>query len=334
MDNPQDPFLEARGLHKYFGENHVLKGLDFKIRRGEAISVIGSSGGGKSTLLRCLTFLERLDSGRIFLDGEEIVREETRNVRPELRFATKERIDGPTRKRRLFLREKTPDGGTRIKLFGVEEADFRFKRRLFAKIVRRDEEGRPLKRMSVSAYPPDDVLRRKALKMGLVFQEFNLFPHKTVLENLALAPTLVSGLSREAATELARGMLDKVGLLSKADEYPCSISGGQKQRAAIARALCMQPEILCFDEPTSALDPELTGEVLRVIRELRDEGRTMIIVTHEMNFARNVSDRIAFVAEGKIIEEGSPNDIFECPKHILTQNFIKHSNESLSPARR
>ena len=244
--------LEVRGLRKSFGENEVLKGIDFTLNHGEVLSIIGSSGGGKSTLLRCLNFLEVADAGEICVDGECV-------------------FDAA-----------------------------------------RDKGG---------------VTPEAQRSFGLVFQQFNLFPQYNVLENLTLAPHL---LDKERPMEEieaeAWSLLETVGLSDKAKSYPCEISGGQQQRVAIARALMLSPNILCFDEPTSALDPELTGEVLRVIKSLKSGDRTMVIVTHEMAFARQVSDQVMFIADGLIEEMGSPEEIFDHPKSEKLRAFL-HNDE-------
>lgn len=255
------PILEVCGLHKFFGKNEVLKGIDFNLEKGTVLSIIGSSGSGKTTLLRCLNFLETPDRGTITVNGEVISDEE--------------------------LRKKT------------------------------DEK----------------TLRKNRLHFGLVFQSFNLFPQYTVLRNLTLAAELLEKkradravLSKEL-TERAMKLLDRVGLADRADAYPCELSGGQQQRVAIARALMLNPDILCFDEPTSALDPELTGEVLKVIKGLKSSDSTMIVVTHEMTFAKNVSDRVMFMADGIIEEMGTPAEIFDQPKSPKLQGFLANSME-------
>lgn len=248
--------LEIKELRKRFGENEVLKGIDLTLKKGEVLSIIGSSGGGKTTLLRCLNFLEKANSGEIIVGGRTVY--------------------------------SARDGE---KPFIAPEAQLSF---------------------------------------GLVFQQFNLFPQYSVIENLMLAPKLRAKRSkkdepRESAEDIrarAERLLATVGLTEKADDYPCRLSGGQQQRVAIARALMLSPDILCFDEPTSSLDPELTGEVLRVIRSLKDSERTMIIVTHEMEFARNVSDRVIFIADGMIEEEGTAEEVFGSPKSEKTRAFL------------
>ena len=235
--------ISVRNLHKSFGDNEVLKGIDQEIDQGEVVVVIGPSGSGKSTFIRCLNLLEQPTQGEIYIDGEK--------------------INDP-------------------------KADI-------------------------------NALRQK---MGMVFQHFNLFPHKTVLENITLAPTLLKKDSKEGAKKAAMELLSKVGLADKADAYPSELSGGQKQRVAIARALAMNPEIMLFDEPTSALDPEMVGDVLEIMKELAKEGMTMVVVTHEMGFAREVGTRVLFMDDGIIAEEGTPEAIFSAPQNERTQNFL------------
>ena len=252
--------LEVKNLKKRFGQTEVLKGVGFSLERGEVLSIIGSSGGGKTTLLRSLNFLEIPDDGEIFIDGERV--------------------------------------------FGIED-------------------GVPV------------VNPEAQRKMGLVFQQFNLFPQYSVLGNLTLAPKLRAEAAdkkgyrknkKEIDAEIeerAMEILAVTGLTEKAEQYPCFLSGGQQQRVAIARALMLSPSVLCFDEPTSALDPELTGEVLKVIRELKNSERTMIVVTHELEFARAVSDKVIFMADGVIEEIGSPDEVFDNPKSEKTAAFLR-----------
>ena len=254
--------IKTVNLHKSFGDLHVLQGVNQTIHKGEVISVIGPSGGGKSTFLRCLNLLEKPEEGKIYFDGTEI----TGNLTAEEKQA-----------------------------------------------IRNKEMPKPEK-VNI------DIHRQK---MGMVFQQFNVFPHLTVAENITLAPKLLKGMSEEDANALAKDLLTRVGLIDKYDEMPGNLSGGQKQRLAIVRALAMEPEVMLFDEPTSALDPEMVGEVLDVIKGLVESGMTCIIVTHEMRFAEEVSDRILFIADGNILEDGTPEQVFHSPQHPRLQDFLK-----------
>ena len=235
--------IETVGLKKSFGAVSVLKGVDVQVHQGEALAVIGPSGGGKSTFLRCLNLLEEPDGGDVIFEGQKINQK-----------------------------------GTDV-----------------------------------------DVYRQK---MGMVFQHFNVFPHMTVQENITLAPVLLKKKTKAEAEAKALSLLERVGLLDKKDEYPRKLSGGQKQRLAIVRALAMEPDVMLFDEPTSALDPEMVGEVLSVIRALVKAGMTTVIVTHEMGFAREVSDRILFMSDGQIVEQGTPAELLEHPREKRTIDFL------------
>lgn len=235
--------IKVRGLHKYFGALHVLKGIDLDVARSEVVCMIGASGSGKSTLLRCINFLEKAQQGEIWIDGEKIDRKK------------------------------------------------------------------------------HDLNKIRA-EVGMVFQLFNLFPHKTALGNVIEAPIMVKKMPRDEAEREGMALLEKVGLADKAHAYPSQLSGGQQQRVAIARALAMKPKVMLFDEPTSALDPELVGEVLEVIRQLAKEGMTMVIVTHEMAFAREVADRVIYMDDGRIVEEAPPSEIFENPREERTRTFL------------
>ena len=257
---PGKPLIEVEDLHKSFGDLHVLRGITTTILKGEVVVVIGPSGGGKSTFLRCLNLLETPTSGRIWFGGEEIV-----------------------------------SGGS----------------------LQRD--GRDLR---LSHRARERNLNRYRSDMGMVFQRFNLFPHMTVLDNVTMAPRLIRGVARDIAEKKAMELLDRVGLPDKADSFPAQLSGGQMQRIAIARALAMEPRVMLFDEPTSALDPEMVGEVLAVMKELAANHMTMVIVTHEMNFAREVADRVLFLESGVILEEGPPSSIFTAPKNPRTRDFL------------
>ena len=253
LPTPAGPVVEVTGLVKNYGGLRVLHGIDFTVARGEVVAVIGPSGGGKSTLLRCVTHLEPVTGGTIRIAGKTLVQD------------------------------------------GV--------------------------------YADRRTLREACLRIGLVFQNFNLFPHFSVLRNLTEAQIHVLGRTREDAESRARTLLAKTGLAAKEKSYPCELSGGQQQRAAIARALALDPEVLFFDEPTSALDPELTQEILAVIRDLAAEKMTMVIVTHEMAFARDVADRILFMDGGVVVEQGPARELIEAPKVERTRAFLRRFGE-------
>lgn len=263
------PILQVEHLSKRFDQHEVLRDISFSIEKGEVLAIIGSSGGGKTTMLRCLNFLETADDGTISVDGKVI-------------------FDGNVQNPQNFR--------------STDKSKMR--------------SGKKAVRMS------DEELRAARRHFGLVFQSFNLFPQYNVLQNVTLAPTLAKAGTPDEINARARALIDRVGLTEKLDFYPCQLSGGQQQRVAIARSLALSPDILCFDEPTSALDPELTGEVLRVIRDLRQENMTMVIVTHEMEFARAVADKVIFMADGIIEEMGSPDEIFTNPKSPKLRSFL------------
>lgn len=246
--------IKAEHICKRFGSLEVLSDVNFTVEPGEVVCIIGPSGAGKSTILRSLNHLEKITSGKIWIEDR--------------------------------LLDDRENGVNQVKLPAKEQSAI-------------------------------------LLKMGMVFQRFNLFPHQTVLENVMLSPVHVKGLTKEKAETLARELIGRVGLSDKTDAYPSRLSGGQQQRVAIARALAMEPEIMLFDEPTSALDPELVGEVLGVMKKLAESGMTMIVVTHEIGFAREVADRILFMYGGVIYEEGTPADIFNSPKNERTRQFLK-----------
>ncbi len=245
--------VKAEGVHKRFGRLEVLKGIDLEVRRGEVACLLGPSGSGKSTFLRCINHLEKINSGRLIVDGELV---------------------GYTEK-----------GG---KLHELHERD---------------------------------VCAKRA-EIGMVFQHFNLFPHMTALENVTLAPIRVLGKSKQEARERGAELLARVGLGDKVETYPVALSGGQQQRVAIARALAMEPKLMLFDEPTSALDPELVGDVLDAMRQLAKDGMTMIVVTHEMGFAREVADSVVFMDAGVVVESGSPSGVLQNPRHERTKAFL------------
>ncbi|MEU1090597.1 amino acid ABC transporter ATP-binding protein [Streptomyces sp. NPDC005576] len=245
--------VKAEGVHKSFGAAHVLKGIDLEVAPGEVFCLIGPSGSGKSTFLRCINHLEKVNAGRLSVDGELVGYRE--------------------------------HGG---KLYELKDSEVALRRR----------------------------------DIGMVFQRFNLFPHMTALENVMEAPVQVLRLSRAVARERAERLLDRVGLSDKAGNFPSQLSGGQQQRVAIARALAMEPKLMLFDEPTSALDPELVGDVLDVMRGLAEDGMTMIVVTHEMGFAREVGDALVFMDDGAVVESGHPRDVLTNPRHERTQAFL------------
>ena len=247
------PMVLAESVHKHFGKLEVLKGIDLVVRPREVCCLIGPSGSGKSTFLRCINHLEKLDGGRLSVDGELV-----------------------------GYRQKGD------KLHELKENETAGKR----------------------------------AEIGMVFQRFNLFPHMTALGNIVEAPIRVKKMSKGQAVEQARALLDRVGLSDKLDAYPAQLSGGQQQRVAIARALAMKPKLMLFDEPTSALDPELVGEVLDVMRGLARDGMTMIVVTHEMAFAREVGDTVVFMDEGVVVEAGPPEQVITAPRHDRTRSFL------------
>lgn len=248
-----NPLVRLEHASKSFGDNHVLRDITLEVTPGEVVAIIGPSGGGKSTLLRCMTLLERLDAGELWYGDLAVARSGERGS---------------------------------------------------------------------ATYGDKATLAQARARFGLVFQQFNLFPHMTVMKNVMDAPLVVQRRPREEVEAQARELIAKMGLADNEDKVPCELSGGQQQRASIARALCLNPSILYFDEPTSALDPELTGEVLKVMRQLAEEGTTMVVVTHEMAFARDVASRVVFMDGGRIVEESSPEQVFGSPREARTKEFL------------
>ena len=248
-----NPLVRLEHASKSFGDNHVLRDITLEVTPGEVVAIIGPSGGGKSTLLRCMTLLERLDAGGLWYGDLAVARSGERGS---------------------------------------------------------------------ATYGDKATLAQARARFGLVFQQFNLFPHMTVMKNVMDAPLVVQRRPREEVKAQARELIAKMGLAGNEDKVPCELSGGQQQRASITRALCLNPSILYFDEPTSALDPELTGEVLKVMRQLAEEGTTMVIVTHEMAFAREVASRVVFMDGGRIVEEGLPEQVFGSPREARTKEFL------------
>jgi polar amino acid transport system ATP-binding protein len=247
------PMVKAESVRKRFGRLEVLKGISLEVQPGDVMCMLGPSGSGKSTFLRCINHLEKINGGRLWVDGELVGYRQSGDKLHELR---------------------------------------------------------------------DREVCRKRAEIGMVFQHFNLFPHMTALENVAEAPIRVKREPKDATLRLSRELLDRVGLADKLDTYPAQLSGGQQQRVAIARALAMQPKLMLFDEPTSALDPELVGEVLDVMRRLAGEGMTMVVVTHEIGFAREVGDTLVFMDDGVVVETGSPRDVLANPRHERTRSFL------------
>ncbi|MFG3252921.1 amino acid ABC transporter ATP-binding protein [Streptomyces sp. NPDC048172] len=245
--------VKSEAVHKHFGPVQVLKGIDLEVQSGEVFCIVGPSGSGKSTFLRCINHLEKINAGRLYVDGTLV-----------------------------GYREKNG------KLYELRDREVAEQRR----------------------------------GIGMVFQRFNLFPHMTALENVMEAPVQVKGVSKKEARERAAQLLERVGLSDKKDNYPAQLSGGQQQRVAIARALAMDPKLMLFDEPTSALDPELVGEVLDVMRDLARDGMTMVVVTHEMGFAREVGDSLVFMDDGVVVESGNPREVLGNPQHERTKSFL------------
>ena len=247
------PMVKAEAVHKSFGRLEVLRGIDLEVAPSEVVVVIGPSGSGKSTFLRCVNHLEKINAGRLSVDGELVGYQQKGN-----------------------------------KVYELHDKD----------------------------------VARKRAEIGMVFQRFNLFPHMTAIQNVMVGPIMVKGENKVEVRERAQRLLDRVGLSDRGDAHPAQLSGGQQQRVAIARALCMEPKLMLFDEPTSALDPELVGEVLDVMRELASSGMTMVVVTHEIGFAREVGDALVFMDEGIIMEAGKPRDVVADPQHERTRQFL------------
>lgn len=293
--------IEVKNLYKNFGALKVLKGVSLEVNNGEVISIIGPSGSGKSTLLRSINLLEKPTYGEIWVDGRMITPPD-----PYLHFDV-------IRASNTYKRMKTEGSWDDAALIAeIKQKD----------LLKNHEGGAYnalMRKIRKDNFENTYDVRKK---IGMVFQHFNLFPHMTVLENMIYAPTTVRRLSKDEAIEKAKELLDSVGMLDKIDAYPGTLSGGQKQRVAIARALCMEPEIVLFDEPTSALDPEMVKEVLDVIKRLATTGITMVLVTHEMGFAREVSDRICFLDQGVLIEDASPDVFFSTPKSERARTFL------------
>ncbi len=292
--------ISVKNLYKDFGSLHILKAVSCEVKKGEKVVLIGPSGSGKSTLLRCINQLETPTFGEIWMDGKLLTAPD-----PYLHFDV------------IRLSKTYLD----LTAAGVDDAAAI--QRIKAEDLLKKKEGAPyhaaLKQIENENRIDIDAARQK---MGMVFQHFNLFSNMTILQNLTFAPVQLKLKTKAEAEERARELLARIGLSDKADVYPATLSGGQKQRVAIIRALAMEPEVMLFDEPTSALDPEMVGEVLDLIKNLAHDGMTMVIVTHEMGFAREVADRVLFMDSGKIAEDGTPADVFDHPKLPRTQEFL------------
>ncbi len=285
--------LSVKNLHKYFGKLQVLNGITIDINKGDVVAVVGPSGCGKSTFLRCLNLLETPTAGEITLENEYIFKNQHIYLKQQLQELK------ALKKQKLF------DAQAKQK---YEELSVQYKELC-------EEERKIEKNIAKNIN-----LHRQ--KIGMVFQQFNLFPHLTVLKNITLGPIKLKKIPQEVAEQKAMELLRKIGLEEKANAYPSTLSGGQKQRIAIVRALAMEPDIMLFDEPTSALDPEMVGEVLKVMTELAKEGMTMVVVTHEMGFAKEVANRVIFVNEGVIKESASPEEFFSAPKDERLKEFL------------
>ncbi|MBO5223811.1 MAG: amino acid ABC transporter ATP-binding protein [Clostridia bacterium] len=297
MKNNQIPVISVKDLKKDFGNNKVLRGVNIDINKGDVVAVIGPSGCGKSTFLRCLNLLEEPTGGEIVFNNSIIfkmycneTKEQIKATQKEIAFAKKNGgdVEGLTKK----LNELTA-------LLASQKTEEK-------QIVKESKKNINLHRQ----------------KIGMVFQQFNLFPHMTIMDNITLAPMKLKKMPKDEAQLLALKLLEKVGLADRASDYPSALSGGQKQRVAIVRSLAMEPDVILFDEPTSALDPEMVGEVLNVMTELARSGMTMVVVTHEMGFAREVANRVIFIDEGVIKEENNPKDFFASPKNPRLVDFL------------
>ena len=284
------PILSVRKLYKKFGQLEVLKGVNLDVNKGDVIAVIGPSGCGKSTFLRCLNLLEEPTAGEILLEGEYVFKNE-----------------------RVYLKNRLKEMKAQKKSGEFDEAAFSSLQKEYDALCAEEKQ--------IEKYIAKHINVHRQ-KIGMVFQQFNLFPHLTVLKNVTLGLTKLKKLSEEQANEKALALLKKIGLEEKANVYPATLSGGQKQRIAIVRALAMEPDVMLFDEPTSALDPEMVGEVLKVITELASEGMTMVVVTHEMGFAKEVANRVIFMSDGVIKEENAPKEFFENPQDERLKDFL------------
>ena len=299
--------IDIKNIYKYFGEQHVLNGVNCTINKGEKVVIIGASGSGKSTLLRCMNLLTEPTYGEVWMEGKLLT-----PVDPYLHYDVIEL----SKTFNKLCKEKDEQGIPYTKeevIREIKEKD----------LLNEKHEGKLYKQRMKEIYNENFVdINIARQKMGMCFQQFNLFNNLTVLENLILAPVELKLMTKEEATKKAIELLEKIDLVDKKDVYPATLSGGQKQRIAIVRSLCMNPDVMLFDEPTSALDPEMVGEVLSLMKTLAEKGMTMVVVTHEMGFAKEIANRVIFMNEGVIEEEGTPDEIFNHPKSPRLQEFL------------
>lgn len=297
MKDNVSKFLSVKALCKNFDNNKVLRGIDIEINKGDVVAVIGPSGCGKSTFLRCLNLLETPSAGEIIFQDEYVYKLFSLYTKQEIKLL------------KVEIKQRKNNGEDYSELELKLES-------LKTELKQQKIEERQISRET------NKIINFHRQKIGMVFQQFNLFANMTVINNITLAPIKLKKMPKAQAEELALKLLDKVGLKDKANMYPSALSGGMKQRVAIVRALAMEPDIMLFDEPTSALDPEMVGEVLNVMTELAKEGMTMVIVTHEMGFAREVANRVIFIDGGKIVEENEPKEFFANPKNERLKEFL------------
>ncbi len=311
MNTDKNALVRVDGLHKYFGDNKVLRGITAEIDKGEVVVVIGPSGSGKSTFLRCLNLLEMPTYGEVWL--------ENKLVTPVDPYLHEDVMELSKTYQKLYAQYKQEHPG---------ESEESIKEALIHRIKEEDllhekHEGKAYKSLMKKIYDENYVnINLARQKIGMVFQQFNLFENLNVMDNIILAPMKLLKMSKEDATKKAEDLLKRIGLSDKANSYPVQLSGGQKQRIAIVRALAMDPDVLLFDEPTSALDPEMVGEVLDVMKELAKSGMTMVVVTHEMGFAKEVASRVIFIDEGIIKEENTPDEFFGNPQNPRLRDFL------------
>ena len=296
--NVGDVILNVKNLCKYFGDNKVLTGIDIDIKKGDVVAIVGPSGCGKSTFLRCLNLLEKPNAGEIVFEGDYVFKHYS--------LYDKEKINAIQKQIKDLKKQGKEIPETLTSELETLKTEYKTKQEDEKVIFKATQKG----------------LNKHRQKIGMVFQQFNLFANMTILKNITLGPIKLKNMPKQAAEKLALDLLDKVGLKDRANDYPSALSGGQKQRVAIVRSLAMEPDVMLFDEPTSALDPEMVGEVLNVMTTLAKEGMTMVVVTHEMGFAKEVANRVIFIDGGVIVEENNPKDFFDSPKNPRLKEFL------------